>query len=288
MGQQIRPADSGTPVVAAVLRPEERSRVEAAGSGWFAVVHGESIPDAIRVVRERPVDAVLVSVHRCAGGEAPELDQLVRAFPGIPTVALVSRHEPYDSEALLHFGASGVRQVVDVTVPDGWQRLRQVLGQPTSRDAARIQRPVLEALGEIPADARLFFEVMIRFAEDLGTARDLSHRLGLCPTTLTSRFARVGLPSPKSYLAATRLLYAVLLFERPGFTVADVAYRLDYSSPQSFGRHVRSLLGITGTELRRRFTFAVALERYLASLIIPYCGIWSEFHPLGKGGRLRR
>jgi AraC-like DNA-binding protein len=251
------------------------------------VVHGDSIPDAIRVVRERPVDAVLVSVHGCSSAESRQLDQLVRAFPGIPTVALVSRHEPHDSEALLHFGASGVRQVVDVTAPDGWQRLRQVLGQPTSRDAARIQGPVLEALGEIPADARLFFEVMIRFAQDLATARDLSQRLGLCPTTLTSRFARVGLPSPKSHLAATRLLCAVLLFERPGFTVADVAYRLDYSSPQSFGRHVRSLLGITGTELRRRFTFSVTLERYLASLILPYRDIWSEFHPLGRGGRLK-
>ncbi|MDH4347416.1 MAG: helix-turn-helix domain-containing protein, partial [Gemmatimonadota bacterium] len=119
------------------------------------------------------------------------------------------------------------------------------------------------------------------------TARDLSQRLGLCPTTLTSRFGRVGLPSPKSYLAATRLLYAVLLFERPGFTVADVAYRLDYSSPQSFGRHVRSLLGITGTELRRRVTFTLALERYVASLIRPYRDIWSTFHPLGQGGRVR-
>jgi len=279
--------EGSSPVVAAVLRPEERSRVEAAGTGWFSVVHGDSIPDAIRVVRERPVDAVLVSVHGGSGVDSPQLDQLVRDFPGIPTVALVSRHDPRDSEALLHFGASGVRQVVDVTAPDGWQRLRQILGQPTSRDAARIQGPVLESLGQIPGDARLFFEVMIRFAQDLATARDLSRRLGLCPTTLTSRFARVGLPSPKSYLAATRLLHAVLLFERPGLTVADVAYRLDYSSPQSFGRHVRSLLGITATELRRRLPFAVAMERYRVTLIMPYRETWSTFHPLGSGGRFR-
>ena len=256
--------------------------------GWFSVVHGESIPDAIRVVREQPVDAVLVSVHRCAGPDAPPVGELVRAFPGIPTVALVSRHEPPDSEALLQFGASGVRQVVDVTGPEGWQRLRQVLGQPTSREAARIQGPVLAALGDVPADARMFFEVMIRFAQDLATARELSQRLGLCPTTLTSRFARMGLPSPKNYLTATRLLYAVLLFERPGFTIADVAYRLEYSSPQSFGRHVRSLLGVTGTELRRRFTFDAALERYLATLIVPYRVVWSGFHPLGGQSVVRQ
>jgi AraC-like DNA-binding protein len=276
--------ETGTPVVAAVLRPDERTRVEAAGMGWFSVVHGDSIPDAIRVVREQPVDAVLLSVHRCGGSDTPPVGDLVRAFPGIPTVALVSRHDPPDSEALLRFGASGVRQVVDVTGPEGWQRLRHVLGQPTSRDAARIQGPVLAALGEAPVDVRVFFEVMIRFAPDLATARELSHRLGLCPTTLTSRFARMGLPSPKNYLASTRLLHAVLLFERPGYTIADVAYRLEYSSPQSFGRHVRSLLGITGTELRRRFSFDLALERYLATLIAPYSDVWEEFHPLGRRG----
>ena len=68
-----------------------------------------------------------------------------------------------------------------------------------------------------------------------------------------SRFSRSGLPSPKSYLAALRLLHASQLFEDAGLSIADVAHRLDYSSPQSFGRHVRSLLGITSSEFRTRF-----------------------------------
>src|SRR5512143_1594077 len=226
------------PLIAAVLRPEERTRVEAAGTGWFSLVHGETIPDAIRSVRERPVDAVLLSVHRC-GGELDALGHLVRGFPGIPTVALVSHHDAEGSEALLHLGATGVRQVVDVTGPEGWHRLRQILGQPVTRDIARIQQPVLLALGDIPPDTRLFFEALIRLAPDLPTARQLAERVGVRCTTLMSRFGRAGLPSPKSYLAAMRLVHAALFFERPGYTVADVAYRLDYSSPQSFGRHVR-------------------------------------------------
>lgn len=269
-----------TPVVAAVLGPDERSRVEAAGSGWFSVVHRASIPDAIRTVRERPVDAILVSVHRCREEPLDQLDHLIRGFPGIPTVALVSRHDPRGSEALLHLGASGVRQVIDVTGPDGWHRLRQVLGQPTTRDAARIQGPVLEALGQIPPDARLFLEALIRLAPDLATARELTERLGVRCTTLMSRFARAGLPSPKSYLSAIRLVHATLLFERPGYTVADVAYRLDYSSPQSFGRHVRALLGITSSELRRRFPFETALARFIALMIMPYREVWAGFRPL--------
>ncbi|HWA56357.1 MAG TPA: helix-turn-helix domain-containing protein [Gemmatimonadales bacterium] len=267
------------PLVAAVLRPEERSRVEAAGTGWFSLLHGETIPDAIRSVRERPVDAVLLSVHRC-GAELDALGHLVRGFPGIPTVALVSRHDPEGSEALLHLGATGVRQVVDVTGPEGWHRLRQVLGQPVTRDVARIQQPVLVALGEVPPDTRLFFEALIRLAPDVPTARQLADRVGVRCTTLMSRFGRAGLPSPKSYLAAMRLVHASLYFELPGYTVADVAYRLDYSSPQSFGRHVRTLLGITSSELRRRFPFELAVARFIEVMIEPYREIWPGFRPL--------
>ncbi len=273
---------STPPLIAAVLRPDERTRVDAAGSGWFSVVHRDSIPDAIRAVRERPVDAILVSVHQCPEPQLDLLGHLVRGFPGIPTVALVSRHDPQGSEVLLHLGASGVRQVIDVTGPEGWHRLRQVLGQPASRDVARLQGPVLTALGEVPPDTRLFFEALIRLAPEVATARVLSSRLGIRCTTLMSRFARAGLPSPKNYLAAVRLVHATLLFERPGYTVADVAYRLDYSSPQSFGRHVRALLGITSSELRRRFTFPVAVERFVTLMVEPYREVWGRFRPLAR------
>ncbi|MCU0619887.1 MAG: helix-turn-helix domain-containing protein [Gemmatimonadales bacterium] len=99
-----------------------------------------------------------------------------------------------------------------------------------------------------------------------------------------SRFSRAGLPSPKAYLAAVRLLHAAQLLEDEGLSLADVAYRLDYSSPQSFGRHVRSLLGITSTEFRRRFPFPAALDRFLRVMIGPYAAIWEGFHPLQRHG----
>lgn len=284
MNQIAVPPQPGPPVIAAVLRPEERSRVEAAGSGWFSLLCRETIPDAIRAVRERPVDAVLLSVHRCGDSQVDALGSLVRGFPGLPTVALVSRHDAEGSAALLHLGATGVRQVIDVTGPDGWHRLRQLLGQPATRDAARIQGPVLEALGDVAPDTRLFFEALIRLAPDVPTARGLAERLGIRSSTLMSRFVREGLPSPKSYLAGMRLVHAAALFERPGYSVADVAYRLDYSSPQSFGRHLRTLLGITSSELRRRYTFEGALERFIGSLVRPYREVWAGFRPLARQG----
>ncbi|MBA3445155.1 MAG: helix-turn-helix transcriptional regulator [Gemmatimonadales bacterium] len=277
--------NGGSPTIATVLLPLERARVEAAGSGCFSLVHRDSIPDAVRIVRERPVDAVLVSVHRCVPEQVDVVGHLVREFPGIPTVALVSQHDPSSTEMLLRLGASGVRQVVDVTSPAGWSRLRMVVGQPATRAVARIQGPILEALSDAPADTRLFVEAMIRLAPESPTVTNLSQRLYVRPSTLMSRFARAGLPSPKNYLAAVRLLHASYLFEAAGLSVADVSYRLEYSSPQSFGRHLRALLGVTALEFRRRFPFPTALQRFTELMILPYLYIWKTFHPLALGGR---
>jgi AraC-like DNA-binding protein len=270
--------------VAAVLDPRERARVEAAVGGGIAVVHRDSIPDAIRAVRERPVRAVLVSVQRCSAESLADVDRLVKGFPAIPTVALVSEHSGAVTETLLHFGARGVRDVVDVSDPAGWQRLRALVSAPTDRNGARILAPLLDGLGEVPADTRLFFEALVRLAPTTVTVRRLCRTLRVRPSTLMSRFGRAGLPSPKSYLAAMRLLHAALLFEQErGLSVADVAYRLDYSSPQSFGRHLRALMGVSGAEFRRRFPFPVALERYLTLMIFPYRTTFRAFHPLSPG-----
>ncbi len=278
----VAPARSPAPTVAAVLAPGERASLDAASVGCFAVLHRSSVGDAVRTVRERAVDAVLLSVHQCADERADLVDQLVRNFPGVPTVALVTRYDAKTSETLLRLGATGVRHVVDVTAPAGWTRLRQVVAEPASRGAARILAPVFAALPVLPSDARVFLEMLIRLAPETPAVRALASRLEIKPSTLMSRFVRVGLPSPKTYLAAVRLLYASQYFEGGGRSVADVAYRLDCSSPQSFGRSLRAMLGITPGEFRRRFPFPAAMGRFLAQMVEPYEGVWREFRPLKR------
>lgn len=287
------PAPAGTallphrpgPTVAAVLAPAERASLDAASLGCFAVLHRSSVPEAVRAVRERAVDAVLLSVHHCSRERTDVVDQLVRGFPGVPTVALVTRHDAVASETLLRLGATGVRQVVDVTAAAGWTRLRQLVAEPATRGAARILAPLFTALPALPPDARIFLELLVRLAPESAAVRTLSTRVQIKPSTLMSRFARAGLPSPKTYLAAIRLLYAAQYFEGGGRSVSDVAYRLECSSPQSFGRSLRAMLGITPGEFRRRFPFPAALERFLAQLIVPYEAVWSGFRPLRGGAR---
>lgn len=279
--------ERGTVTVAAVMSPIERAGLEAAGAGCFSVVHRPTLPEALRAVRERPVDAVVFSVHEWRGQEVEEIDSLVRRFPDIPTVALLTRADPLAPQTLLKLGATGVRHVVDVTGPAGWSRLRRLLAEPASRPAARILARLNDLIPTLAPDGRMFLELMVRLAPSTPIARHLARHARMCPSTMMSRFARAGLPSPKTYMAAIRLLYAAQYFENEGLSISDVAYRLECSSPQSFGRHLRAMLGITAGEFRRRFTFDAAAERFVAQLIDPYREAWAGFRPLevGRPGR---
>ena len=269
--------------VTTVLEPAMRRRLDAAAQGYFAAVHADSLPHALRTIRERPVQAVLLSPRVVGHDQLSAVGALVSRFPGVPTVALVSEHDPISSERLLQLGACGVRRLVDVTARDGWHKLRTLVVQPGGGTAALILGTAIPALGDPSEGCRRFFELLVRTAPGVPSVRALTRALRVRPSTFMSRFFRAGLPSPKRYLAATRLLYAAALMEIPGFSVADVAYRLEYSSAQSFGRHMRAVLGATAGEFRRRYTLTVALDEYTSRLIAPYRATFRGFNPLHHG-----
>jgi AraC-like DNA-binding protein len=272
-----------TTTVATVVEPNVRSQVDAAVGEEFTALHTNSMGEALRVVREGPVRAVFVSPGCVGREELPRVANLVDGFPGVPTVAVVSRHDPQSSERLLDLGAFGVRRMVDLSVHGAWRYLRELVSHPSSPTAARIFRRLLPALGQPTEDCRAVFDALVRLAPGLPTVKMFMARLDINSSTFTSRFHRAELPSPKHYLSSIRLLYAAAFLELPGLSLADVAYRLEYSSPQSFGRHVRTFLGTTATEFRARYPFDTALEDFLERLIVPFQRTFSTFHPLEHG-----
>lgn len=270
-------------IVATLIEPESRARLDAAVQGCFRAVHTDSLRDAIQTVRERPVRAVLVSPGSLQKEHVPGVAAFVKSFPAIPAVAVVARHDSRSTQRLLELGASGVSRVVDVSGKEGWAELRNLVAEPSTPTGARILSRVLPALGNPSPDCRHFFEVLVRFAPSTPSVRSLTRMLRVRPSTFMSRFFRAGLISPKQYLAATRLVYAAALFETSGFSIGDVAYRLEYSSPQSLGRHLRAVSGLTANEFRRRFTFTKALDDYVSRYITPFRGAFRTFHPLETG-----
>lgn len=273
------PRRLAAPVVT-VLEPHERPRVDAAGAGFYRAIHRETVADALEDLKHRRVSAVLLSVVRCGRHPDRRMHTVVHEFPTVPTVALIGA-EPPSAESLLHLGNAGVTRLVDVRSPAGWTRLRTLLGSEAALDWDRAALAAIrEALGEVTDDCWSFFEALFTTSDRIATVRELARRMDVLPSTLMSRFFRARLPAPKRYLAFARLLRAARLFEDRGHSIADVANALEYSSPQSFGRHVRTLLGITAGEFRRTHDGARMLERLLDELVRPHREALRTLHPL--------
>jgi len=266
--------------VATLIEPWARSRIEAAAGTWFETVHASDVQDAMRAVRERPVSALLVSPTWVGQEQAGRLGHLIKAFPGIPTVAIICDQSPSNNESLLRLGASGVRRIIDLRHRDGWSRLRDLVTSAVRPASNRVLARVMPALGHASPEAERFFELMIMLAPFTPTVRLLARRIKVSPSTFMSRFMRAGLPSPKRYLSTIRLVYTSALFETPGLSISDVAYRLTYSSPQSLGRHVRAAVGMTAGEFRTRCRFDATLQDFTGRFILPFRAAFRTFRPL--------
>jgi len=94
-----------------------------------------------------------------------------------------------------------------------------------------------------------------------------------------SRFFRARLPAPKKYLALARLIRAAKLFENPGLSVASVANYLNYSSPQSFGRHVRTVMKMSPVLFRETYDGTGMLQYFRSELVLPYADTLRTFRP---------
>jgi len=208
---------------------------------------------------------------------------MVREFPRVATVALVSQATSDAPRVALSLGTSGITQLVDVREPTGWHELRRLL---LANRGSEIQREALTQLAIDLAGAKPecwhFFEALFTAPPRVATVRALSREFGVLPSTLMSRFYRTGLPAPKRYLATARLIRAARLFENPGFSIANVANHLDYSSPQSFGRHVRTVLRMTAGEFRNRFDGTGMLRHFRETLVLPYLPALRQLQPIGS------
>ena len=257
--------------------------------GSYLALHRDSVDDVVKDLKANRAAAVIVSVARCDMIARAGVELMVREFPRVPTVALLSHVEPGTPRTMLLLGQSGIRQLVDVREASGWRELRTLL---IGTQVDTMQRHALSQLAVdlqgANSDCWRFFEALFTAPPQVATVRSLSRYLLVLPSTLMSRFFRARLPAPKRYLAVARLVRAARLFENPGFSVANIANHLDYSSPQSFGRHVRSVLGMTAVQFRRQYDGASMLLHFRETLILPYADELRRLKPLTAIGQEAR
>ncbi|MDQ3672879.1 MAG: helix-turn-helix domain-containing protein [Gemmatimonadota bacterium] len=266
--------------VSTILTPLERSRVDAAAQGLCEPLHRESLEEVLSDLRQQKASLVLISVTRYGSQSSSRVAAMVREFPRVPAVALLTETQNSTPHVTLALGQLGIRTLVDARLPAGWQTLRNLLATQGSSD---LQRSALSQISldlpGIPRDCWRFFELLFDSTPRISTVRQLARHMNILPSTLMSRFFRAKLPPPKRYLALARLIRAARLFENPGLSVARVANHLDYSSPQSFGRHVRTMMNMSPVIFRSLYDGQGMLQYFRAQLILPYADVLCAFRP---------
>ena len=274
-------AASRPPVIATVLTPLERVRVDVAAEGVFEVIHRGSVEELNDDVRVQQVDAVIVSVARYDTGSTARMAAMVREFPTIPTFALLTDVQRSTPHSVLELGRVGVRTLIDARSPSGWSALRELLTHERSTD---VQRQMLGALNidltGVTPDCWKFFELLFTHKPYIVNVRQMGRYLNVLPGTLMSRFYRANLPSPKRYIDVGRLVRAARLLENAGLSVTSVARKLDYSSPQAFSRHVRCVLGMSPVKFREAYDGEMMLHRFREELILPHLPTLRGFRPV--------
>ena len=243
-----------------MLTPHERTGVDAAGEGCYTTLHRD-------IDRRSAAGPALLS--RAGGARVGGALQRAR---GVESVARLVREFPARAgrgAALRQHarrGARGARpRATRRAVAGGCARPGGVAHAATAlQRAARRQHrttrrgtPRSRCSNRAPEDCRRFLDACFLSPARVGTVRQLARRLGVRASTLMSRFYRAqpagaqALPRASPAWCAPRRC-----FENPGLSITQVANALEYSSPQSFGRHVHTMLGVTRRGLPPRTTTA--------------------------------
>src|SRR5207245_1294956 len=160
---------------------------------------------------------------------AQELERLRLLFPSLPLI-LYTALTPQLAAVLLALGKHGIRHVIFVRYDDQPERLREVLEREASGAASRrLLDQLADRLSPLPTELRWVLEEALRTPEEVQTVGRLAARARVDRRTCERWFTRVGLPTPRHFLAAARVLFAHRLLQDPGFTIEDVAARLGYA-----------------------------------------------------------
>ncbi len=247
-------------VLAAV--PEiQRHKLGRAAPTRFGVAHAATWDDALTAIRTRPVELAVVDPLLGGAASHQEIERLRVLFPSLPLI-LYTTLTPQTAAVLLALGQRGIRHVVFARYDDHPAHLREVLVEEGARcPSHQLLEQFAWALAPLPSELRWVLEEMLRSPADLQTVRQVAARARVDRRTFERWFTRVGLPSPRQFLAAARVLYAHRLLQDPGFRIEDVVQRLGYAQAKTLQSHAHTYLGLTVGEMRLRLAPDDALQR---------------------------
>src|SRR5256886_5447496 len=240
-----------------------------AAAARFTLARAGSWAEALSTIRTRPVELAVVDPLLSGEPRTREIERLRVLFPSLPLV-LYTTLTPRTAGVLLTLGQRGIEHVIIARYDDHPLRLREVLAEEEAHSASRLLLDQLaDALAPLPRELRWVLEEALRSPAGMQTVGQVAARARVDRRTCERWFTRVGLPSPRQFLAPARVLYAHRLLQDPGFTIEDVAQRLGYAQAKTLQQHARSYLGLTAGEMRLSLSPQEALERLTRRFLKP-------------------
>ena len=223
------------------------------------------------MIRAKPIDMAVVDPLLGGGSPRPHgIERLRQFFPSLPLL-VYTELAPATASVLLELGRAGIRRVVVHRFEDAPGALRHALMAELELSASQqVIQELADILRDLPAVLRQALEAMLHAPGDGPSVTALAERAQLTRRTCERWFTKVGLPSPRTVMVLTRLLYAHRLLLDPGYTVEDVALKLGYSKTKTLQMHLRDVFGLTAGELRVSLSIHEALaavtNRYFTPL----------------------
>jgi AraC-like DNA-binding protein len=256
-------------LVLAAVPDLEYHKVRRAAGARFTVARAPNWDEVLAAIRSRPVELAVVDPLLSGEARSQEIERLRVLFPSLPLI-LYTTLTPRSAGVLLALGQRGIQHVVFAHYDDHPARLREVLAQEEARSSSRqLLDQLAGALAPLPSQLRWVLEEALRAPGDVQTVTQVAARARVDRRTCERWFMRVGLPSPRHFLAAARVLYAHRLLQDPGFTIEDVAKRLGYAQAKTLQLHARAYLGLTAGEMRLSLSPEEALERVVQRFLTP-------------------
>jgi len=244
-------------------------KLRRAVAARFVVAHARSWDVVLSSIRSRPVEIAVVDPLLSGEPRGQEIERLRVLFPSLPLI-LYSALTPQVAAVLLGLGQRGIRHVVFARFDDHPARLREVIeSEEIHATSHQLLGQLAAALEPLPREMRWVLEEVLRAPGDVQTIQQVAARARVDRGTCARWFARAGLPSPRHFLAAMRVLYAHRLLQDPGFTIEDVAERLGYAQAKTLQQHARTYLGLTAGEMRLSLTPDDAAHRILDRFLAP-------------------
>ena len=254
-------------VLGAVPGPQLRE-LRRAMPDRFGVAPARTWGEALATIRTRPVELAVVDPLLAGRASASEIERLRVNFPSLPFI-LYTTLTPETAAVLLALGRRGIRHVVFVRYDDSRVHLRRVLTEEAARSTSRqLLDQLAWALAPLPSELRSVLEGVLQSPAEIVTIQQVAARARVDRRTFERWFTRLGLPSPRHFLAAARVLYAHRLLRDPGFTIEDVAERLGYAQTKTLQLHARTYLGLTVGEMRLTLAPEDALQRVVRGFLL--------------------